>query len=244
MLYLVISGLKAQHRNTMLGYLWWLLDPLLGVAIYFFVVSVVFGRGGADYAITLAIGLTVWRWLHSTVVSGVRSITTQAGIISQVYLPKAIFPLGAAVAQLINFGFGLLVVAIVLLLFKRIPGANVLWLPYIVVVQFLLLAAMALPLAYAAVLVRDMDTLIGHFLRLWFYASPVIWTADTIPVKWRWLIMLNPMAHILEGYRRVLMYNESPDILVLLILGMGSLGLTGFMLLFYSNNEHRLVKSL
>src|SRR5690606_5346101 len=84
LLYLVTSGLRAQHRNSFLGYFWWLLDPLLGVVIYYFVVAIVFRRGGGDYVLSLVIGMIVWRFLQSAVVGGTKSIVSQAGIISQV----------------------------------------------------------------------------------------------------------------------------------------------------------------
>jgi len=109
-LYLVASGLKAEHRNSFLGYIWWLLDPLLGAFIFYFIVVVVFRRGGEGYGIFLVIGMVVWRWLNSSVAAASRSIVAQSSIITQVYLPKAIFPLGSTISQLINFGFGIIVI--------------------------------------------------------------------------------------------------------------------------------------
>jgi len=128
--YLVTSGLKAQHRNSYLGYLWWLLDPLLGALIYYFVVVVVFRAGKTgDYGVYLITGLIVWQWFSSTITTTSKSIVSQAGIISQIYLPKTIFPLGATLTQLVNFGFGLIIISIFLIFSKIIPGFNIVWLP-------------------------------------------------------------------------------------------------------------------
>jgi ABC-type polysaccharide/polyol phosphate export permease len=101
--YLVIAGLKARHRNTFLGYFWWLLDPLLGALIYYFVVVVVFGRGGPDYGAYLVIGLMVWRWLGSSIASAAGAIVNQAAIVTQVYLPKVVFPVTSTLTGLVNF---------------------------------------------------------------------------------------------------------------------------------------------
>ncbi|MBI3800889.1 MAG: hypothetical protein HY268_28430 [Deltaproteobacteria bacterium] len=160
LLCLVTSALKEQHKNSFLGYLWWLLDPLLGVVIYYFIVVVVFHRGGEDYGMSLVIGMMVWRWLSSTLSSAAKSIVIQAGIITQVYLPKLIFPIGATLTHLFHFGFGLLIIAIFLVSFRIFPGMALLWLPYITLIQLLFLMALASVIAYICVFARDLDELL------------------------------------------------------------------------------------
>lgn len=244
LLYLVSSGLKAQHRNSLLGYFWWLLDPLLNLIIYFFVVEVVFQRGGPDYILYLVISLSVWRWFHTTVTTATRSIVAQSGIIAQVYLPKAIFPFGAVLTQLFNFSFSLVVVGLFLLAFREIPGPEVLWLPVIMLMQMLFMTAIALPLAYVAVFVRDMNNLVDHLMRLWFYASPVIWMESAIPQHWHWLLNINPFSHFLSAYRDVLLGHSSPDMVSLLAVVAPSVLVIIFGTYYYSRHEHRLIKVL
>src|SRR5690625_5591259 len=107
LLYLVKSGLKAEHRNSYLGYFWWLLDPLLNVLVYYFLVVIILDRGGENYALFLVIGLVVWRWISSSINSSAKSVLRYSSIIRQVYLPKSIFPLSFTITQLFNFMFGL-----------------------------------------------------------------------------------------------------------------------------------------
>lgn len=245
MKYLVLSGLKAQHKNSYLGFFWWLLDPLLQIFIYYFVVVVVFQKArGADYGIYLAIGLIVWRWLSSTVTSSVRSIISQAGLITQVYLPKVVFPACTVFSETINFLFGLLVVALCLAVFQIRPGAALVWLPPLVGVQFLFMMALALLIAYVSVYIRDVEMIIRHFMRLWFYGSPVIWYADMVPERARWVLKLNPMAGFLEAYRRVIIDNQAPDFLFLL--GVGGVSALSVVILVdhYRRYEHHLIKIL
>jgi ABC-type polysaccharide/polyol phosphate export permease len=244
LLYLVTSGLKAQHRNSFLGYFWWLLDPLLGVLIYFFVVVVIFQRGGEGYGIYLVVGMIVWRWLSSATGSASRSIIAQAGIIKQVYLPKAIFPLSATITQLINFLFGLLVIAVFMLFSQVVPGIQLLWLPCIVFLQALFLIAMTLVMAYICVFIRDIDTLVSHLLRLWFFGSPVIWSKDMVPDKFYWFLDINPMAYFLTGYRDVIIYNSTPDISNLMLIGLVSVIVIFAMMCVYSMYEHKIIKIL
>ena len=106
-IYLIKSGLKAEHRNSYLGYFWWLLDPLLNILVYYFLVVIVLGRGGENYAVFLVIGLVAWRWVSTTINSSARAILKYSSIINQVYLPKMIFPMTISFTQLINFVFGL-----------------------------------------------------------------------------------------------------------------------------------------
>ena len=117
--YLVVSGLKSQNKNSYLGFFWWLLDPLLQVVIYYFVVVIIFQRArGADYGIYLATGLIAWRWMATSISTATRSIISQSGIITQVYLPKVTFPLCTVLSQMINFGFGLIVIALCFVFFQ------------------------------------------------------------------------------------------------------------------------------
>jgi len=244
-IYLVTSGLKAQHKNTFLGYVWWLLDPFLGVLVYYFVVVIVFRRaGGPDYGVYLVIGMIVWRWLSSTVSFASNSIIRQSGIITQVYLPKSIFPIGASLTQLINFGFGLLIIAIFLISFKIIPGMQLLWLPFIIAMQMLFMMAIAFPMAYICVFVRDVDNITNHVMRLWFFGSPVIWYEDMIPERGQWLLEINPMTHFLASYRNVIMHNSTPDSFQLLYIGVISMIFIALMIYYYSQYEHMIIKSL
>ncbi len=243
--YLVLSGLKSQHKNTYLGFFWWLLDPALQIVIYYFVVVVVFQRArGVDYGIYLAIGLIVWRWMSSSVTTAVRSIISQSAIITQVYLPKATFPLCTVLSQMINFGFGLVVVAASLLFFRVNPGMAMIWLPLVIGVQLSLILAIALIAAYLSVFVRDMEMLTRHFLRLWFYGSPVIWYARMIPESISWLINMNPLTCLLTAYRSIIIDNVAPDMWPLVIIGVFSTVVVLLMVNIYHFFEHRIIKAL
>lgn len=122
LLYLVKSGLKAEHRNSYLGYFWWLLDPLLNVAVYYFLVVIILQRGGPDFAVFLVIGLVVWRWISSSINSSANSVLRYSSIINQVYLPKFLFPLSFTITQLVNFLFGLVIIAIFLAFYGIMPS--------------------------------------------------------------------------------------------------------------------------
>lgn len=248
LVYLVFSGLKAQHRNSFLGFFWWLLDPLLGVFIYYFLVAVLLGRGGENYGSYLVVGLVAWRWILSSVNTSAKSIANQSGIITKVYLPKAIFPLSMSISQLINFAFGLVIVVAFLLITNNIPDTQVLWLPVIMATQLLFLGALGLLVAYICVFIKDIDNFISHFMRIWFYSSPVIWETGMLPTdKYPWLSLLaeiNPVTTFLTSYRNIFIDNSPPLFLNLLVLAVLSVALIVLMNFYYSRNEHKIIKAL
>src|SRR5690554_4233472 len=143
LIYLVKSGLKAEHRNSYLGYFWWLLDPLLNVAIYYSLMGVLLGRADRveNFAVFLVIGLVGWRWMNTSINSSAKAILKYSSIINQVYLPKSIFPIATTLTQTFNFVIGLVVVAIFLMIFGVMPGWQVIYLPIIILVQLLFLIA-------------------------------------------------------------------------------------------------------
>ena len=245
--YLVKSGLKAEHRNSFLGYFWWLLDPLLNVLVFYFLVVIILERdsqGDYPFALVLVIGLVAWRCISSTVNSSAKSIMRYSSIINQVYLPKSIFPLSFTLTQLFNFAFGLVVVAIFLLIYGYIPGWEALYLPVLVIIQTTFLLAVGLVLGYITVFVRDIDNLMTYVTRIFFYASPIIWEGGRLPPEYGWAVAINPVAHIVENYRNILMHGTTPDFMPLTIIFVSSLAVIVFMLYYYSKNEHKIIKAL
>lgn len=244
LIYLVKSGLKAEHRNSYLGYFWWLLDPLLNVLVYYFLVVIILGRGGENYPLFLVIGLVVWRWISSAVNSSARSILRYSSIINQVYLPKSLFPLSFTLTQLFNFAFGLVVVALFLAIYGVIPSWDILYLPLIILVTVVFLLAVGLVLGYITVFVRDIDNLLTYITRIFFYASPIIWEGGRLPEQYRWFVDINPVAIIVTSFRDVLMYHNTPNLIGLTVILILSVVVGVFMLYYYSKNEHKIIKAL
>jgi lipopolysaccharide transport system permease protein/teichoic acid transport system permease protein len=242
--YLVTSGLKAQHRNSFLGYLWWMLDPLLSVAVYYFLVVIILKRGGEGYGPFLVVGLVVFRSLSSTMTSSAKSITKQAGIIKQVYLPKVIFPIAAGISQMINFFFGVLVIIIFLVINKITIGISVLWFPFIFIFHLLFLISIALFIAYICVFIRDVENILSYVNMLLRYGSPIIWTMSALPAKFVIIARINPLTTFLNSYRNIFLYNAPPEIVNLIIIGLFSFLLTFLMIYYYYRTEHKIVKTL
>jgi len=243
-LYLVKSGLKAEHRNSYLGYFWWLLDPLLSIAVYYFLVVIILDRGGPDYPVFLVIGLIVWRWISSSINASAKSVLRYSSIINQVALPKMIFPVSFALSQLVNFLFGLVVISIFLAIFGVMPTWHIVYLPLIIIITLLFLLAIGSVLGYITVFVRDIDNLLTHIIRVFFYASPIIWEGGRLPPEYGWAVAINPIAILVNSYRDILMYHQKPDFIGLSVIAVVSITILVYMIYHYSKNEHKIIKAL
>ena len=244
LLYLVTSGLKADTRNTFLGYFWWLLDPALYVAVFAFIRVILIGREGENLIAFLAVGLVVFQNFSQSLTGSAGSISSKASIITQVYLPKAMFPFGVVLTQLMNFAFGLVVVALILAMSGIVPGPELAWLPYLILVQVLVHLAMGLVMAYAAAFVKDLQRVLRYVVRVLRFTSPILWEVERVPENIQWILDYNPLAWLVIAYRDVLMYGNTPDVELMSLLGGGSLLITLLMLVYYAFNEHRIIKVL
>lgn len=244
LLYLVKSGLKAEHRNSYLGYFWWLLDPLLNVLVYYFLVVIILDRGGENFALFLVIGLVVWRWISSSINSSAKSVLRYSSIIRQVYLPKSIFPLAFSLTQMFNFMFGLGVIGLFLAFFREVPTWHIVFLPVLIAITFVFLLAVGSVLGYFTIFVRDIDNLLTHIIRLFFYASPIIWEGGRLPPEYGLLVAINPIAIIVTSFRDILMYHQVPDLFALSLILLISVLVILFMINYYRKNEHKIIKVL
>src|SRR5690625_4763834 len=243
LIYLVKSGLKAEHRNSYLGYFWWLLDPLLSAAVYYFLIVLVLGRGGPDYPVYLITGLILWRWMSSSINSSANSILRYSSIINQVYLPKSIFPLSFSITQFINFLFGLVVIFIFLIIFGVPPSWNMLYLSLILFVVFTFVLAIGLILGFFTIFIRDIENILTHIIRVFFYGSPIIWQDREIPEKYQFIVDFNPIAKIVTSFRNIMMYQKPPNLTDLAIIFVISVIVIVFMLFYYYKNEHKIIKA-
>ena len=224
-LYTTKSELKVQLSGTFLGYLWWILDPLMYMLVYMLVVMVVFDRGGPDFPVFVFTALVPWKWTVSSITDSTSSIKGKAGILQQVYIPKFLLPLIKCLINTAKYLFGIMVL-LVLLLFFKIPY-TFMNLTFLVVfaVHFLFILGLSLNLAHIGVYFKDINNILVFGIRLWFYLSPALYELNSIPEKVRFLWWLNPMTTFYASYRNLFMFNQHPLYLPLILWTLFSLGL-------------------
>jgi ABC-type polysaccharide/polyol phosphate export permease len=217
--YIVRADMKKKGADTLLGNLWWVIDPLLQMLVYVVLVTVI--RGGAttpDYPLFIFAAILPWKWFSSSVGDGVTAVTSQEALIKQVRFPKIILPFAAVLAGIVSFAFGLIPLgAILVLLYPDRISATLLLIPVIAAVQFVFTMAVAVFVASVNVFFRDVGNVARHLLRLWFYLSPALYSAKELdallnrqgPVGI--ILNLNPFTALFESYRNVIYYDTLPE---------------------------------
>ncbi len=217
--FLTLREVKARHRQTALGPLWFILKPLVNMVIF----SLIFGRlanlpsEGVPYPIFTFTALIPWTYYQTSTVMSVGSLVTRMNIISKVYFPRLIIPISAIVANLVELGMSFIVL-LGMMVFYRIPLTyTVITLPL-----FILLAAMvalAIGLWGATLAVRYRDVVLGttFALQAWMFLTPVAYSSTLISEKWLWIYQLNPMYWVIEGWRWALLGTGQPPTPYMLI---------------------------
>lgn len=242
--YQTLGKLKARHRGTYLGYLWWLLDPLLFLAIYYVLFSVIFKRGQKDYILFLFSALLPWRWFSTSLSEATSSVRNSGVLIKRVYFPKVILPLSSIFNHTFNFLFGLTVLGLLMIAYRVPVGVHFLFFPLIALTQITFTAALGVLLADIDVFFKDMGQLLGYILQMWFYLSPGLYPLQMVPPRMRSIFYLNPFTTFFTGYRDVCMYGRWPDIPSLLLWSAGSALVLLFGIRRMANREGHYAKVL
>ena len=240
--YKTFADLKTESAKTYIGVLWWIIDPIIFMVIFYFVFGVLMGRATDDFVPFLLIGLTSWRWFQGTIMNGGNAILISQGIIRQVFIPKAVFPLVVILTDLFKFVVVLMILLIFLWLYGFGINAAYLAFPLVLIVQLILITGITFILAGIVPFFPDFKILMNHVLQLLFYVSGIFFSSEIIPDKYLFYFYINPMATIIEAYRDILMYGQLPDSRSLLIIGLFG----GFVLIianiFLYYNEHKYPK--
>lgn len=249
--YLLHADLRKKGADTLLGNTWWVLDPLLQMAVYVVLVSLIFQRAQPDYPLFIFAAILPWKWFSSSIGDAIGSVVGVERLIKQIKFPKIVLPVAATVAGIVNMTFGLLPLAGLLVLFyaDRISPFLVL-IPLIAAVQFVFTLALAVLLSAINVFYRDVGNVSRHALRLWFYLSPALYSLDQVrtfaqldPLIVR-LMTLNPFAVLFEAYRAVIYHGMAPDWPGLIALFTVSLGLLALTTVLFKRVEPAFAKVL
>ena len=210
--YLVRADIKKKGADTFLGNLWWVLDPLLQMLVYVVFVSVIFQRPTPDYPLFVLAAILPWKWFTSSVNDATTSVTSQGSLIRQIQFPKIVLPMAATSAAVVGFAFSLLPLLAIMLLYPHRISPYLLLIPVVAIVQFLFTLGIAFFVAGVNVFFRDLGNVLRHFLRLWFYLSPGLYSLEMLeqsgvfqkyPILLQ-ILQLNPFATLFEGFRSVI----------------------------------------
>jgi ABC-type polysaccharide/polyol phosphate export permease len=249
--YLAHAELRKKGTDTLFGNLWWILDPLLQMAVYVVLVTIIFQRKMEAYPLFIFAAILPWKWFTTAINDAISSVTGQGVLIKQIQFPKIVLPAADMLGGILQFLFGLIPLAgLLLILYPGRISWTLVFIPAVALVQFVFTIGLGLILAALNVFFRDMGNLARHLLRLWFYLSPALYGADTVtklgeshPTVVQFM-RINPFYTILESYRNAIYYGRIPDFGALAIVLGVSLVLLVVATMFFKRLEPAFAKVL
>jgi len=211
---LTMREIKQRYKQSVLGYAWVILNPFFQMLVMAFVFSIIMRipNLGVPYPIFLYAGLLPWTLFSNSLIGATNSLVGNAGLITKIYFPREIFVISAIMAKIVDFLLAS-TIFITFMIYFQIPATwNLLWVIPIFAIQQLFTYGLSLFLAAANLFYRDIQYLLGLIILIWMYLTPVIYSTELFPEKYRWIFQLNPMAVIINAYRQVILAGDIPNL--------------------------------
>lgn len=205
--FLTWRDVKIRYKQAVLGFLWAFIQPFLKMVVF----SVVFGglakmdSEGFPYPIFLYAGLLPWQFFADAVNRSGQSIVSGANLITKVYFPRIIMPVASVGAALVDFAISFGILIAMMFYYHMVPNASILMVLPLVLVTILCALGIGVLVSALNTAYRDFRYALPFLVQIWMFLTPVIYSVKIIPENWRWLILLNPMAGIVDAYRSAIL---------------------------------------
>lgn len=210
--FLVRRDIKVLYAQTILGFSWAILNPLVQLIIY----VIIFGKvakietDGIPYALFSTVAIVPWAYISTAMTSSAQSLVSEQGMLGKIYFPRLIYPLTPVLAKLVDFGIALLLILGVLIYYRITPTWNLLTLPLFVLMMICVPAAAGLWLSSLAIRFRDVKFAMSFLISMLMYSAPIVYSASSIPEAYRVYYSLNPIVGVIEGFRASLLGTAIP----------------------------------
>ena len=204
--FLTWRDVKVRYKQTALGAAWAILQPLFMMVIF----TIFFGRlagvgsEGVPYPLFALAGLVPWTFFSNSVTASSNSLVGSANLITKVYFPRLIVPAAAMLAGLVDFVLAFLLLVGLMFYYRVSLTVQIFFLPLVILLTALFSLGIGTWMSALNVKYRDVRFALPFLIQLWLFVSSVILPSSSVAPKWRWLLRLNPMSGIIEGYRAAL----------------------------------------
>ncbi|MDF9828233.1 lipopolysaccharide transport system permease protein [Ereboglobus sp. PH5-5] len=240
--YRTLAGIKSEGRQNYLGYLWFLLEPMLSTLVLYIAFSQITGKGGPEYVVFLILGMITWQWFESSCMLGATAIKAKYGVLTQFNLPKYIFPIVSIMVNTWKFLCVFVVILVTAAVFGYTPNFHYVYLPGLMLLQLLLIIGVTLPLTIGATLMNDLLTVVSSIFRLLFFMSGIFFDASLVPENLKSLFYANPMAVFIESYRAVVIHNQPPQMSHLAEAGLVSMAFLALGMILHAYYDKKILK--
>ncbi|HLT20281.1 MAG TPA: ABC transporter permease [Thermomicrobiales bacterium] len=232
---LVTKDLKVRYKNSVLGFVWSLLNPLLMTIVFTIVFTRLLGQTIDHFPVFVMTGLLAWNWTAASVASGTKSLIENAPLITKVYFPRIVLPASVVFSNMAHYLLAFPVIFIFMLIERMRFTPWVLYVPIIWAVQAIFLIGLTLILAAMYVYFRDTSVLVEVGITAWFFLTPIFYRVqDVAPEYEQMMYWFNPMASIIAEQHTILYYGGVPDPLFMLRTLIQSLVLVAIGLLLFN----------
>ena len=233
--FLVFRDIKVLYAQTVLGFAWAILNPLIQILIF----SIIFGgvaqieTDGIPYALFSTVAIVPWTYMSNAIGAGSSSLVGGQGMLGKIYFPRIIFPVTPILAKLVDFGISLLLIIVAMIYYGVAPTWNLLFLPVFFVMMISVPLGISLWLSALAIRYRDVKFAMPFVIRMLIYSAPIVYSASSIPEKWRLVYSVNPIVGVIEGYRAALLGTDIPWQFIVPGVGTAVLLVLGGLLYFH-----------
>ena len=239
-----ISDLKIRYRNSILGVLWSLIEPLLMLGVLFFVFSTMFKFEIENFPIYLLTGIICYNFFKNSTTFALNSLTNRSALMSQIYFPRAIPAISSGVTGAIMLIFELIVLGIFMVVLQFTPPITILLLPLILALEFLLVLGIALPLSVLNVKFKDTEFIWMVVVHAGFFLTPIFYQFNMLPDYVQSILQFSPVVQIVTMSHHVVLYGVLPPINSILY-AVGSISvITGIGYLIFRKYQAKIVEEV
>ena len=205
--FLVWRDIKALYAQTILGFFWALLLPLVQIVVF----TLIFGKvakistEGIPYFLFSTVAIVPWTYISEAATRSSQSLVTNQNMLGKTYFPRLIFPLTPILAKLVDFGISILILVAVMIVYRVSPTWNLLLFPILILMMICISAGLGMWSSALAIRYRDVNHAMPFLIKMLMYSAPIVYSAAAIPEKYRIIYCLNPLVGVIEGYRSCLL---------------------------------------
>lgn len=206
LLFLIRRDIKLRFQQTVIGFLWVVLQPLIQMLIFyvFFGILVRVPTGDVPYHIYFLAAFIVWQFFSQVINFSALSLVGNIGLITKSYFPRLVLPFSNVASALVDFGISFLILLFFLLVNQGYPiTLRYLLLPFLVILTTIFAMGVGLLFGALMVIFRDMKNLVGFILQIWMYLTPILYPVSIVPEKYQFLLYINPLTSLVDAYRWV-----------------------------------------
>ena len=210
--FLVWRDIKVMYAQTILGFAWAIIQPLIQIIIF----SIIFGKvakiptEGIPYVLFSTVAIIPWTYMSTAMMQSSQSLVTNQNMLGKIYFPRLIFPLSPLLSKLVNFFISIILLVSVMVYYEVAPTWNLVFSPLFVLMMMAVPAGVGMWLSALAIRYRDVKFAMSYVIQMLMYTAPIVYSASTIPEQYRFIYSLNPIVGVIEGFRACLLGGDIP----------------------------------